>query len=60
MGDEISLIVLANKQDIEDSKTPEEIGGLLNINGIQVLPASSINEENIREALLELLNKLEL
>jgi len=30
------------------------------MNGIQVHPASSINEEDIREALLELLNRLEL
>ncbi len=60
LGDDVPLIVLANKQDIADAKSPEEISELLNMNGVQVLPSSSINEEGIREALLELLNSLEL
>ena len=60
LGDDVPLIVFANKQDIADAKSPEEISELLNMNGVQVLPSSSINEEGIREALLELLNSLEL
>ena len=58
LGDYIPIVVVANKQDLEDALKAEEIRGVLKLNNVKVVEASAIKGEGVREALIELLKMI--
>ena len=58
LGDHIPIVVVANKQDLEDALKAEEIRRILKLNNVKVVEASAIKGEGVREALIELLKMI--
>ncbi|MGQ4834328.1 MAG: GTP-binding protein [Candidatus Asgardarchaeia archaeon] len=52
------MIILANKQDLENAADAETIGRLLKIENVKIIEGSALKEINIEEAIIELLHMI--
>ncbi|MGQ4834587.1 MAG: GTP-binding protein [Candidatus Asgardarchaeia archaeon] len=52
------MVILANKQDLENAADAETIRKLLKLDNVRIIEGSALKEINIEEALLELLNMI--
>jgi len=55
---EIPMVVLANKQDLENAADADTVKQLLKIGSVKVIETSAIEKYNLEKALLELLNMI--
>ena len=54
----VPMIILANKQDLENAADAETIAKLLKIEGVKIIEGSALKGTNIEKAILELLNMI--
>ncbi|MGQ4915372.1 MAG: GTP-binding protein [Candidatus Asgardarchaeia archaeon] len=55
-GPDFPMVVLANKQDLENAAKAEDVKKLLKIDSVKVIETSAITGQNLIKGLLELLN----
>ena len=54
----IPMIILANKQDLDNAADAETIAKLLKIDNVKIIEGSALREINVDKAILELLNTI--
>jgi len=55
LGKDVPMVVLANKQDLEDALKADEIKRILKLENVKIVETSAIRGEGVVEGLLELL-----
>ncbi|MHA1595854.1 MAG: GTP-binding protein [Candidatus Baldrarchaeia archaeon] len=58
LGDNIPMVLIANKQDLKNALKAERIREILKLDGVKIIEASAIKGEGVMEGLIELLKMI--